>query len=89
MKVKDYKAQIDSYLDNGNMVWFMNDETNEILASLYSKTEWYEEIFDKLGDCDINHHRSFCRDLWLYIKTDISLITKSTTQNSQKQALKR
>lgn len=68
MKVKDYKAQIDSYLDNGNMVWFMNDE-NEILASLYSGTERYEEIFDKLGNCDISRHRSFCRDLWLYIKT--------------------
>lgn len=70
MKVKDYKAQIDSYLDNGNMVRFMNDETNEILTSLYSKTERYKEIFDKLADCDISRHRSFCRDLWLYIKTD-------------------
>lgn len=71
MKVRDYKAQIDSYLDNGNMVWFMNDE-NEILASLCSKTERYKEIFDKLGDCDISRHRSFCRDLWLYIETDTS-----------------
>lgn len=80
MKVKDYKAQIDSYLDNGNMVWFMNDETNEILASLYSQTERYEEIFDKLGYCDISRHRSFCRDLWLYIKTDIPLIIKEEEQ---------
>ncbi len=73
MKVKDYKAQIDSYLDNGNMVWFMNDE-NEILASLCNETERYKEIFDKLGDCDISRHRSFCRDLWLYIKTDTAPI---------------
>lgn len=75
MKVKDYKEQIDSYLDNGNMVWFMNDE-NEILVSLCNETERYKEIFDKLGDCDISRHRSFCRDLWLYIKTDTE---KSTT----------
>lgn len=81
MKVKDYKEQIDGYLDYGNAIWFINNKTKEIIAALWNKTEWYKEVFDKLGDCNINHRSShpLCNDINLYIETDISLVTKSTT----------
>ncbi len=82
MKVKDYKEQIDSYLDYGNTIWFINNKTKEIIALLWNKTEWYKEAFDKLGDCNINHQSShpLCNDINLYIETDISLITKEEEQ---------
>lgn len=80
MKVKDYKEQIDSYLDYGNKIWFINNKTKEIIAllSLQDKTEWYKEVFDKLGDCNINHQSSniLCNDINLYIETDVPLIIK-------------
>lgn len=76
MKVKDYKEQIDSYLDYGNTIWFINDETKEIIALLWNKKTWYKEVFNKLGDCEVKHQtfRPLINDINLYIKTDVAPI---------------
>ena len=72
MKVKDYKEQIDSYLDYGNTIWFINNKTKEIIVSLWNKTEWYKEVFDILDDCNISHQSShpLCNDINLYIEAE-------------------
>lgn len=76
MKVKDYKEQIDSYLDYGNTIWFINNETKEIIASLWNKKTWYKEVFNKLGDCEVKHQtsRPLINDINLYIETDVAPI---------------
>jgi hypothetical protein len=84
MKVKDYKEQIDSYLDYGNTIWFINDETKEIIASLskeiiaslWNKKTWYKEVFNKLGDCEVKHQtsRPLINEINLYIETDVAPI---------------
>ena len=73
MKVKDYKNQIDSYLDYGNTIWFINNKTKEIIVALWSKAGWCKEVFYKLGDCNINHQssRPLCNDINLYIEANI------------------
>lgn len=71
MTVNNLKEQIDSWLDYGQSIWFINNKTKEPIAYLYNKQEWYNEVFCKFGECNI-YHKSFhplCNDINLYIET--------------------